>query len=153
MTEGRGEPYTTEENLEDLRELWEADRDLAYLWQALIVARGRDRALPDWLIVALRKNLEATLAPPAWRRKQRVQADQRARMVDAVRAAIHGSRPYPYFYAADNEKASEAHFRVAAERLNAEGLVCNAGSVKKTWQRHKPLPYEEALALILVEDD
>jgi len=138
------------ESLEELRELWEAEGDLAYLWQALSCADGVP--LPDWLAEALKQNLEAVMVTPR-ECQQRMQQNQTGRIVHAVRDAIHGGCPYPYFYAADNEKASEPHFRAAAERLSAEGLVCSPQSVKKAWQRHKPLPYEQALALILEDPD
>lgn len=48
-----------EENLEELRKVWETDGDLEYLRQALSWARGVP--LPDWLTEALRQNLGATM--------------------------------------------------------------------------------------------
>jgi hypothetical protein len=134
-----------EQNLKELRELWEAERDLTYLWQALNWARGSP--LPIWLTDALTENLQTATVSPRQRQQGTLQ-DQRGRIVNAVRDAIHGSRPYPFFYADADETASEAHFRVAAERLTAEGLKCTPDSVKKTWQRHKPLSYDEVLARI-----
>jgi len=139
-----------EEILEELRELWEADGDLRTLWQALGWARRS--AMPDWLIDALKQNLDATIVKPV-ERQRRVQQQQSWRIVNAVRGAIYGETPYPVYYATDIEAASEDHFRLAAERLNAEGLACTPDGVKKTWQRYKPLPYEQAIERIMEDPD
>ena len=133
-----------QDNLAELRQLWEDERDPVYLRQALSWAS--DAPLPEWLVEALKQNL-TTVAPAE--RQQRVRQHENMRKVDAVRDAIYGGHEYPYFYALDGESASEANFRAAASRLKAEGLNCSPASVKKTWQRHKPSSYDDTLKLIL----
>ena len=82
-------------------------------------------------------------------RQQHSFRDARFRMVLAVRVAFYGDKPFPVFYALPDETPSETHFRTASERLEKEGHIAAPASVKKAWQRHKPLTREEMLALIL----
>jgi len=130
------------ENLEHLRKEWETSRDLATLRQAVLW--GRDYPLPKWVAEAIDEHFKDLLVSPKEKQRRTLMriAD---RMVLAVRDAIYGDKPYPLFYAHDDERPSEAHFRLACERLNSEGLHCNSAAVKKAWQRHKPLSLEVSL--------